>query len=195
MKPHRSHFKLCKILPVLAMLFLFSTTYGQKLGEDWKQELTTSMEQFLDCIKTTEDNLHCSTFIGESLTNVYDLDDFYSEKGKRYLMIHEISQTLIDNGKWTLLGRGYDQEALLEAQNRANANKAVVAIYNGSAGVGHIALILPGEAVPSGTWGFNVPNSASFFLHEPGKSYVGKGLSYAFGKSMIKDVLLYSRNY
>ena len=73
--------------------------------------------------------------------------------------------------------------------------KAVVALYMTPSGAGHVAIILPGELQPSGSWGLNVPNSASFLMMEPQRSYVGKGLSYAFAKTHLKDVVLYARNY
>ncbi len=96
----------------------------------------------------------------------------------------------MDGEKWTALGPAYNQAALEKAQQCANASQAVVALYTTSNGV-HIAVILPGTLKYSGSWGFNVPNSASFFSHEPEKSYVNKGLSYGFSKSMIKDITLY----
>lgn len=65
----------------------------------------------------------------------------------------------------------------------------------GEDGIGLVSLILPGEMKPSGTWGSQVPNSASFSVHQPAKSYVGKGLSYSFERKMLKDVQLFSRNY
>lgn len=110
-------------------------------------------------------------------------------------MVSEIANFLQGSDQWKMLGRGYDQKALVEAQTNANAKKAVIAVYMNSDGIGHIAIILPGELQPSGSWGLNVPNSASFLLMEPQRSYVNKGLSYAFAKSHLKDVVLYVRAY
>ena len=80
------------------------------------------------------------------------------------------------------------------AQELANNKTAVVAVYMKSDQDGHVSIILPGQLNPSGSWGFSVPNSASFFVNDPNKSYIGKGLSYAFTKSMLKDVVLFARN-
>ncbi len=171
------------------------SSYGQSLNENWEQDLANSMTQFMNCATTSPDKSQCSSFISESLVKVYKVNAFYSDKLKRHLQIYEISKSMIDGGSWTLLGYAYDQKALNEAQKCANANKAVIAVYTTASGGKHIALILPGKLDYSGSWGFNVPNSASFFFDDPAKSYVGKGLSYAFAKNMIKDVALYCRKY
>ena len=111
------------------------------------------------------------------------------------MMVSEIASFVGESNQWTMLGHGYEQKALAEAQTNANAKKAVIAVYMNEAGAGHVALILPGDLQPSGSWGLNVPNSASFLLMEPQRSYVGKSLSYAFAKNHLRDVVIYTRNY
>lgn len=178
-----------------AMLLLCSSSFGQNLNENWKKDLTESLEQFLTCTNSTGEKYQCSGFIGESIAKVYKTNAFFSEKLSRFLRINEITKSMVENDQWTPLGHAYEQQALAEAQNQANARKAVIAVYATTNGIGHIALILPGKLQYSGSWGFNVPNAASFAYNDSGKSFVDKGLSYAFSKSMIKDVVLYSRKY
>jgi hypothetical protein len=183
---------------VLALAFTIwgiLPSQAQSLNENWEEDLATSMSQFMDCANTSPDKSQCSSFIGESLAKVYKVNAFYSDKLKRHLHIYEISKSMIDGGQWTLLGHAYEQKALNEAQQCANTSKAVIAVYTTASGGKHIALILPGKLEYSGSWGFNVPNSASFFFDNPAKSYVAKGLSYAFSKNMIKDIALYCRKY
>jgi len=189
----RSFSKTFSVLTMAVCCTLSS--YAQSLNENWEQDLANSMTQFMNCATTSPDKSQCSSFISESLAKVYKVNAFYSDKLKRHLQIYEISKSMIDGGSWTLLGYAYDQKALNEAQKCANASKAVIAVYTTTSGGKHIALILPGKLDYSGSWGFNVPNSASFFFDDPSKSYVGKGLSYAFAKNMIKDVALYCRKY
>ena len=195
MRPVLSDLKCFRIHVVFFMLLGFSTSFGQSLNENWKSDLTVSLEQFLTCTNSTGEKYECSTFIGESIAKVYKTNAFFSEKLRRYLRINEIPKSLGESGQWTSLGYAYDQDALVKAQNNANASKAVIAVYTTASGIGHIALILPGKLQYSGSWGFNVPNAASFSFSDSGKSFVDKGLSYAFAKNMIKDVVLYSRNY
>ena len=184
-----------KWYPPTFVILLFSlSSYSQSLNLNWSSELDSSLEKFKNC-QDEESEISCQQFPGRSLDTVYDLDDFYKKTEKRYLSSYEISELLKDNSRWSRLGHAYEPDILKQAQDNANAKKAVVAVYMNEAGEGHMALILPGELQPSGSWGLNVPNSASFFSKDPSKSYVNKGLSYAFSKKLIKDVLLYTRKY
>jgi hypothetical protein len=183
-------------LTVLASAMFSFSTYGQSLNTNWQKDLTTLMDQFMSCTSSSPDTYSCSALIAESVAKVYKLNGaLYSEKSKRYLQLKEVSQQLAESSQWSVIGHAYDQKALTEAQELANAKKAVIAVYATPDGIAHLALILPGELQYSGTWGFQVPNSASFVLNDPSKSYVGKGLSYAFARNMIKDVTLYSKKY
>lgn len=176
--------------------FFISISYGQRINNNWKQDLNNELEQFKVCDNTTTTGINpCNWFIGNTLTTVYKINDFYSKELGRHMLVSEISEFLKESKQWTLLGLGYDQKVLKEAQNYANSGKAVVAIYLNKEEIGHLSVILPGELKPSGTWGFNVPNSSSFFTSDPEKSYVDKGLAYAFGRSQIMKVLIYVRNY
>jgi hypothetical protein len=172
-----------------------SGIYGQSLNNNWDRELSSTLQQFISCENAHGDRVECNKYVGESLKTVYNLNDFYSQKLGRHLMVSEIAKMLGESNQWTMLGHGYEQKALSEAQNIANAKKAVVAVYMNAEGIGHLALILPGELQQSGSWGLTVPNSASFQLADPDKSYINKALSYAFAKNHLKDVVLYTRNY
>ena len=180
-----------------AVLSLFlSVSYGQSINSRWQQGLTKELEQFKACDTTHLSGINpCNMYVGQALKTVYQINDFYLKEQGRYMLISEMSEFLKDNKKWTLLGHGYEQKALTEAQDYANSNKAVVAIYLNNEGLGHLSIITPGELKTSGLWGFMVPNSASFFLSKPDLSYIDKGLSYAFSKNLIKGVLIYGRNY
>ena len=185
---------LIKIYFTLILLFQLSATQGQSLNNNWKQDLNNALQQFKSCENTPVNGLNpCNKFVGSMLKTVYKVNDFYSQTSGRYMRVSEIAKFLDGNKQWKLLGRAYEQEALDQAQNYANTKKAAVAVYLDEENIGHVSLILPGELKLSGSWGFNVPNSASFFLSDPQNSYMGKGLSYAFKRNMIKEVLLYAR--
>ena len=169
-------------------------THGQNLNSSWKKSLDESLKSFIDCESNGQSTTPCTNFVGETVNTVYQVNDFYSQKLGRYMLVNETAQYLESNPKWKQLGKAYEQNALKEAQQYANSGKAVVAIYLNDQGVGHMALILPGELQPSGSWGLSVPNSASFLTSDAEKSYVGKGLSYAFPRNILKDVVIYSRN-
>jgi len=178
------------------LMIITSEAYAQNFNNDWKTKLSNALAEFQSCDDGTSTGVSpCNKFIGQSVKTVYNIDDFYSESLGRYMLVSEISDFVDKNDQWQVLGPAYDQEALKEAQERANSKQAVVAIYLNEDNIGHMSLILPGDLKPSGSWGFQVPNSASFFPTNPENSYIGKSLSYAFGRSHIKDVKLYVRNY
>ncbi|HPM30957.1 MAG TPA: hypothetical protein PLJ60_11545 [Chryseolinea sp.] len=179
-------------LALLAFTFITSA-YSQGLNVNWDQNLKNELKNFLACEETSQDRTTCAQFIGESLNTVYKVNDF-SKSGK-YMLTNEISDFVVTSAKWKPLGAAYDQATLTKAQELANAKKAVVAVFKNADGVGHVVLIIPGELQSSGSWGLSVPNSASFFQKDPSKSFVGKGLSFAFARTMMKDITLYAREY
>lgn len=176
--------------------FILSVSGAQTINTNWKQDLSKDMVEFKACDNSSYSGVNpCNKFIGMSLATVYQVNDFYSARDKRHMLVGEIAGFLKSSEQWTLLGFAYDQKALNSAQQYANSNKAVVAVYLNEEGLGHMSLITPGDLMPSGTWGFRVPNSVSFSVIHPEKSYIDKGLSYAFEKQHIKHVLIYGRNY
>lgn len=184
-----------KLYISLAMIAISTSSFSQSLNQNWKKDLDESFQRFVECTNSNGEKYQCSGFIGESIAKVYKTNAFFSDKHSRFLHINEITKSIFESGQWTQIGFAYDQKALNHAQEDANKSKAVIAVYMTPTGVGHIAVILPGKLQFSGSWGFNVPNAASFFFNDSEKSFVDKGLSYAFSKNMIKDVILYSRKY
>lgn len=185
-----------KNLLVIVLLFSSAAVYAQEVHPKWEKVLNSELEQFKACEQTVEDGINsCNYFIGQALNTVYRVNDFYVADQGRHMLVGEIAQHLNESKKWTLLGHGYEQTVLKEAQAYANAGKAVVAIYLNEEGIGLVSLILPGEMKASGTWGIQVPNSAAFMINDPEKSYVSKGLSYSFDRKLLSGVLLYGRSY
>jgi hypothetical protein len=181
-----------KKLSMLPMLLFCLNVSAQTLNANWQENLDKSLEGFVKCTKTAESAALCYRFSGESVQKVYGINDFFDKSKQRYMLINEIYAYLQSNSEWTLLGKGYDQDALRKSQERANAGKAVIAIkMREGEEYGHMAIILPGELGPSGSWGLRVPNSASFFTHQPDRSFVNKTISYAFSASDRGYVMLY----
>lgn len=191
----RTKFPHPKISLLVAFVAFCTVLQAQTINPNWNQEVNTALQEFLACQADGTQKPECSKFIGESLNLVYKVNDFYADKASKYMSASEISDFLKTSTQWKAIGQSYDQDVLKKAQEHANAKKAVVAVYRNAAGVGHVALITPGELQASGSWGLNVPNAVSFFQKEPTKSFVNKGLSYAFAKAMMKDVTIYIREY
>lgn len=181
-------------LMALAMFF-GSVSYAQTLNNNWKQDLESAMREFQGCQPTTDLNSPCNKYLGESLNTVYRINDFYSQSLGRYMVASEIAKYLKSSDRWSVLGPCYDQKTLTQAQEHANARKAVVAVYMTSSGGGHVVLITPGSLQSSGSWELSVPMATSFFLSQPDRSFINKGLSFAFGKILMKDIQIYVRKY
>ncbi|WGH75490.1 hypothetical protein P8625_15705 [Tenacibaculum tangerinum] len=182
------------IYAILALLLTSHAVTAQELNPNWKSDLTNMLHEFLQCNEPIDDISPCNKFVSEALQSAYGVNDFYSTEKNRHLIANEIYSYLKTSSKWTLLGKASDQNTLNNAQGYANLKKAVVAVYKGDVH-GHIALILPGTLSQSSTWNLKVPNSASFFIYKPNKSYIGKKMSFAFSSTDKDKVLLYGRNY
>ncbi len=177
----------------LIIFLVLSTT--QIISQDsWETEVENMLHEFMQCNPSMPTSYPCNVFTSRALERIFGIEDFKS--GNKHLsanQIHEFVSTKPDI--WTKLGNASDQNALLEAQGYANIGKAVLAVLKNSSGSGHVAIIIPGELSNSSDWSLKVPNSASFFLNKPEKSYVGKKLSYAFSKKNLSKIEIYGRNY
>jgi hypothetical protein len=182
------------LLTLIAFHLLLSSAGAQTLNPNWKQQLNTALQDFMACQGSSADKSDCLKYQGEALKLVYKVNDFYAEKNGRYMTSSEIAKFLKESNTWSALGPVYEQSTLKQAQDHANSKKAVVAVYQNAAGIGHVVVITPGSLQPSGSWGLNVPTVASFFTPEPERSFVDKGLSFAFTKNLMKDVTIYVRN-
>jgi hypothetical protein len=161
-------------------------------GGDWQADVQALLSQYLACQEPIDDTSPCNRFLGKALKSVYGISDF-DVAPNDYMLANDIAIYVATNpDKWTSLGTADSQDALDQAAGYANLQKAVIAVHPGT-GHGHVALVLPGALTPSGNWGLNVPNSASFFQNKPKQSYVGRGLSYAF--TAPAGVTIYGRNY
>jgi hypothetical protein len=144
-------------------------------GPDQKKYMEDAVQKFASCQLPLDDS--CRAALAQALAFVYTAKEFGS--APNYMTPTQIAKKVASDSGWEHLGSASDQAALKNAQSTAECGKAVVAVMDSETG-GHVALILPGPLAHSGTWKLDVPNSASFFTHNPGKSFAGKPLSYSF---------------
>lgn len=179
----------------LASLVLITLTISFTPPQDfeWKSDVEKMLSEFLSCGGPTPPNTPCNTFLSQALKRVYNINDF-DRAGGGFLTANEMADYVkIHTDKWTELGDASSQQALKEAQGYANIRKAVIAIQQNPDGHGHVVLIVPGILQKSGSWNLDCPNSASFFLNQPAKSYVSRHLGFAFAKPT--GVKIYGRNF
>lgn len=159
----------------------------------WSGSIGWAEQKLTDCRESSADRFPspCTRFVSEALERVYAVTDF--KKGTSYLTGYRVQTILngVDSG-WTMIGTALEQSALNEAQKIANDGNPVVAVLQ-AASNGHVALVLPGSVKRSLTWQRRVPNAASFFSNQPGRSFIAKSLSYAFDPSSAEKVNLYYR--
>lgn len=176
---------------IVLSVFIISMTTGtaQTISSDWESKLGVILSNFKSCMEQSE-NTACRSTIGKSIKEIYSINDFQNSGTAL-----EIANSIESKGNWKNLGQAYNQEVLTQAQKLANQKKPVLAVYKGEEDLAaHVVLILPGDLEPSGSWGLQVPMVASFFTHQPEKSFVDKTLAYAFSKTMLLRIELYARN-
>ena len=163
--------KVSRLIVLICALITVSAGAAQ-----WEDSLASLLNEFQDCQAPVKNDDPCYTVTARAAMAVYGIEDFKTESGEA-MGVEEMIATV--KAGWSDLGQATQQEALNAAQQAANEGKAVVAVFE-EPPVGHAVVVLPGELAPSGKWAAQVPNSASFFLNNPGRSYVGKTLAYAF---------------
>lgn len=178
----------------MAFLFAISTAQlsAQKLNPNWSTDLNTLLTEFKKCQKNA-----CRDYLAKSIKAVYPTVDetFVSEETKQPLRGNALITYMKETGRWLELGKAADQANLDKAAQYAKEGKAVIAIVQNKDGGAHVSLIIPGGMTASGTWGLKMPNTSSFFMYSPAKSFIGKPLSYCYRPDSRFDVMLYVFNY
>jgi len=144
-------------------------------SSEQQQYMEAAVQQYSLCQSKTEAS--CRSFLAQSVEHIYSIKDFGSDAS--FASANEIGKRVTTDATWEHLGSASDPDVLKKALSSANCGQAVLAVMTSDSG-GHVAMILPGTMSPSGGWKMEVPNSASFFMNNPAKSYTGKPLSYAF---------------
>lgn len=151
-------------------------------------EVLENIQKDYDACKALEtDDRECNQFTSEAICRFYEIQDF--KKNERFIDYSEIKHVVtLNGGLWEPIGLATNQDALETAQENANNVRATIAFDPLKSD--HVSVILPGKMQNSSSWGLNVPNSASFFVHKP-ESYINKGLSYSFASP--EGIILYTR--
>lgn len=162
------------------------------LTGDWKTSVGSMLTDFQTC-KSANKGSECKTYVAKAIKAMYGVNDFDAAgKPGGMLDVNGVANYIKKSSNWKLLGDAGSQDILTQAQTLANGNKAVVAIMESDNGASHIAIIAPGSLVSCGKAGLKCPNSVSFFINNPDKSYVGKPLAYSF--KTLEGIKIYARN-
>ena len=188
-KHTRLKMKIINVISVILLCTYASNSFSG--GKDyWKTNHFTIIGNEFICKPTdpVNDKSPCNYLLSNVLEKGWGLTEFKTPSG--YLSANSIFKLLEERSDWIKLGAADKQGALNVAQTLANKGFPVIAASEGAVH-GHVALIIPGEESMSGKWGLDVPNSASFFLGRPHKSYIGKMLSFAWSSDQKSNVVIF----
>jgi hypothetical protein len=148
--------------------------------------------------------VNCNIFVGRALRLVWGVKDFERPSPSEFLTANAIADALPTSTHWRRLGVASNQSTARSAQDHANSNGAVLAIWKNPKkaaddpkrhGHGHVALIVPSDSLfPSPKWGICVPSAASFVMNDLQSSFIGGPLSKAFGADIKDEVELWVRD-
>ncbi len=159
------------------------------LTSDQQQFLSTTIAYFKQCKAASTDRNDCRNSITKMITEFYNIGDFRAKDGG--FVIYDSIQPIVKKSEaWTQLGNASNQEALIKAQQAANAGKPTIAV-DVSQTYGQVAMIIPGNLTKSGSWKLQVPNAAALVNYDANKSFMDKSLSYAFKSA--ENIVLYSK--
>lgn len=157
---------------------------GAALAQECKKtDYSSEQQQYMDAavkqqsLCQSKTDASCRSFLAQSVEHMYGIKDFGSDA--TFASASEIGKRVSTDATWEHIGSASDPEVLKKAVSSADCGQAVLAVMTSDSG-SHVAMILPGAMSPSGNWKMEVPNSASFFMNNPAKSYTGKPLSHAF---------------
>lgn len=106
-----------------------------------------------------------------------------------YVAYDKILPIIKQSISWQRIGNATDQNVLDRALEHANNGGLAIAIDT-SVTYGHVVMVLPGDAVKSGSWNLQLPKVLSLSNHKPENSFHDKSLAYAFKKSDAVEIYI-----
>lgn len=142
---------------------------------------------FKECKSSAAKPHMCKEFVSKAVSVYYSYDNLQAENGA-YLDYDEILGFVRSSDDWESLGSAKDQSVLNKAQENANAGIATLAIN--TKGTNSIAIVVKGKLSHSNSMGLDCPSVAVLRPRKVNKSFVGKGINYAW--SNLADVEVFS---
>lgn len=181
-----------KNLLLFALLFMTRALFAQ----DKCTQVIAILDKVNNACQAYPPQEYCNVFVGQAISDMFGIDDFKQNgSATGFYDANTIVTNLftIWSDKWENLGTGDSQDALGKAQDAANSNRCVIAVWQNptSGAPGHLALILPGQLSASTSWGLNVPNAANFAMNAPSLNFVCDKLSRGFGADKMGSVILF----
>jgi len=149
------------------------------------EDLEQSLIEFIDCKNTATESHTCKEYIALAISKYYG----YDLKGAddSFLPYDEILSKVSKSDDWTEVGFANDQAVLTKAQENANSGIGTIALSLKS---NSVAIVIKGELTHSNSLSLDCPSVAVFRPRKFNKSFVGKGINYAW--SDLSKVKIYS---
>jgi hypothetical protein len=164
----------------IAGLLAGTASVASAQGDPWTQHGDWVKSQISACQAVSDDSRDvCRYFAAEAFRQVFGIEDFCA--AERCMTAPEIESEIRNNTQqWTVLGTADDQSVLDNARELAGQGNAVVAGQNVE-DRSQVAIIMPGNPVPSGKWAMDrVPIAASARTDAPDRSVYGEGINWVF---------------
>ena len=199
MRTKKTSVVLMAVLPALILLLSISCksdkNENDSSAEDTEQASTaissdetkaeveyhTVVKNFIECKSAATERSHCRNEITRLISETHGLEEF-KDSEQNYVIYDSIQPIVKRSDKWKNIGAATDQEVLNKGIAHAN-NGGAALIIDTSETYGHVVMLKPGEAYPSGSWNMQLPNVLSLFNAKPENSFYDKSLSFAFKKS------------
>ncbi len=139
------------------------------------------IQGFIDCKSSATERSHCRNEITKIISERYNLSEFKNSEGE-YVIYDSIQPIIKRSEQWKNIGLATNQENLNKALEHTN-NDGLSLIIDTANSYGHVVMLVPSEAVVSGSWGLKLPNVISLLNSQADKSFNDKPLSFAFKKS------------
>ncbi len=137
----------------------------------------------------------CNSFVAHAVKREWSLEHFWLKDKSRFMTPEEMEEWLAIEGAlrgWDLIGHAGEPDAHVQAAERAEAGKPVIALNLADGPKGRAALVLPGALHPSVNYGFPVVRIAQTGFNNPARSFLGCAFSYGFLNAKAQATVFYA---
>lgn len=192
------HYFKATVMQKTLFLIAMSLFCLELTSQDRCQDILKVLDKVKNACEIASAQENCNVFVARVVKEMYGINDFENPgSGTGYYSANQIADRLFIElrDKWDNLGSCDQQQVLERAQNTANSNRCVVAVWRNpdNEGHGHVSIILPGQLKKSSSWNLMVPNAANFALGTDANNFVCDRLSGAFGSGKIKQVYIFAQ--
>lgn len=141
-----------------------------------------NLNAFIDCKSSSSSPGSCKEYIAKSVSEYYGISDLM-EAGN-YIDYDKIPDKIAELDSWEKIG-DFTETNIQTALNMLNKFEKPVLIFNVNDSYVHVVALKPnGSLSKSRKWNdITVPSCISYFPTRASKSFINKGINYAFGSS------------